>query len=485
MAMGVTFLGGAMAADGISFPVAGTLQTRSAQEIASSPWSIGGETLDRDFTVYAHYKPYLGPLGAKAIRLQAGWAKCERERRIYTWQWLDEIVDDALRQGVQPWLQVSYGNPIYPGGGDAGLGGGPPSSPEALAAWDRWSEALVARYRDRVREWEIWNEPDINRPKAPSVERYVDLFIRTAVTLRRLQPEGRIFALGLAGKLDYADRFLAGLQARGALDLVDAITLHGYPRNPDDLSSIEGLREVVAKYGRAIEVRQGESGASSQLLEHAALRGIRWTENLQAKWNLRRMLAHRAAGVPFNLFTIADMRYLRDGVPAVNHKGLLATEADGAISRAKRAYFAAQHAFTLFDDMLQRIPEYPFSTTSLRRVALTGYERASGEQVVAFWNDDAPPADANGVTLIDVTLPNGRFKEPVLVDLLTGAVHALPERSWRMEAQGVTFTGLPVYDAPLVLAERAAVRLSRADEEKFDSGPGRRARRQSQTSIVK
>lgn len=123
----------AQAADS-ALPLIGKIKPRSAKEIVSSPWSIGGETLDRDFALYDNYKRYLGPLGAKAIRLQAGWAKCEKQRGVYDWAWLDAIVDDALAQGVQPWLETSYGNTIYPQGGGTGLGGGFPKSAEALTA---------------------------------------------------------------------------------------------------------------------------------------------------------------------------------------------------------------------------------------------------------------------------------------------------------------------------------------------------------------
>src|SRR4051812_14800530 len=42
----------------------GTLKTRNAKKITASTWSIGGETLDRDYTDYQSYKSYLGPLGA-------------------------------------------------------------------------------------------------------------------------------------------------------------------------------------------------------------------------------------------------------------------------------------------------------------------------------------------------------------------------------------------------------------------------------------
>jgi len=35
-------------------------------------------------------KPLGGPLGAKRIGFQAGWAKCEKRPGVYDWAWLDE-----------------------------------------------------------------------------------------------------------------------------------------------------------------------------------------------------------------------------------------------------------------------------------------------------------------------------------------------------------------------------------------------------------
>jgi hypothetical protein len=453
---------------GIGLPVLGKVAPRHAKDIASSPWSIGGETIDRDFTVYEHYRKYLGPLGAKGLRLQAGWAKCEKTQGVYSWGWLDAIVDDAVAQGLRPWLEFNYGNTIYPGGGDTGLGGGFPSSPEALAAWDKWCRALVERYKDRVTEWEIWNEPDINKTSTATVDAYVDLFIRTATMVRAVQPKGKIWALALAGNADYAEKFLAGMQAKGRLDLIDAITFHGYPRNPDDTTLTDRLRAIIAKSGRAIEVRQGETGAPSKYQENFALSKITWTETTQAKWDLRRLLAHRAKDVPMNLFTISDMHYTQasnqggpEGLLRMNYKGLLGTNPDQTVSHVKPAYYAAQTVFAIFDDSLKRIPNYAFTTTALRGIALTGYRRANdGAQVVALWFNDAPPAEANGVSPADVTLKEGRFTEPVLIDVRTSTVYALPRDRWSQGAGGTTFRALPLYDSPVLIAERSAVRIN-------------------------
>lgn len=452
---------------GIDLPVLGQVAPRHAKDIASSPWSIGAETIDRDFTVYDHFKQYLGPLGAKRVRLQAGWAKCERTKGVYSWAWLDAIVDDAVAQGVRPWLEFNYGNTLYAGGGDTGLGGGFPTSPEALAAWDRWCRALVVRYRDRVTEWEVWNEPDLNKIGTAPVDAYIDLYVRTAKIVREEQPQGKVWALALAHDTDYADKFVAGLKARGQLGLVDAITFHGYPRNPDDTSIADRLRTILAKHGAAIEIRQGETGAPSKFQENFALSKLAWSETTQAKWDLRRLLAHRAKDIPMNLFTLSDMHYTTasaqggpDGVLRMNYKGLVGTNPDQTVSHVKPAYRAAQTVFAIFDDTLERIRDYAFTTTAIRGVALSGYRRAAdGAQAAALWFGDAPPAEANGVSPADVVLKAGKFTDPVLVDLRTATVYALPRDRWTQTAAGVTFRALPIYDSPVLIAEKSLLTL--------------------------
>lgn len=449
----------AVAPTGIDFPLRGKVTPRSAAEIKSSSWSIGSETLDRDFAVYENYKKYLGPLGAKSVRLQAGWAKCEKKPGVYNFEWLDVVVNDALVQGVQPWLEFSYSNPIYPGVGDTGLGGGFPSTPEALTAWTRWVEAVVNRYGDRVRQWEVWNEPDLNSQGTATVEAYVDLYIRTATAVRALQPKAQLYALALAHKVEYADQFLEGMKSRGKLDLIDAITVHGYPNNPDDTASIDHIRATVTKVGGNFHLRQGETGAPSKIQDNFALRNITWSENTQAKWDLRRMLAHHAKDVPFNLFTMSDMHYRRaDGSVSMNYKGLVGTNPDQSVSHVKQAYYAAQNVFAIFDDTLKRIPDYAFTSTALRRVGLSGFQQlGSSNQVVAYWFNDAPPDEANDVTSIDLVLPKGKFQNPTLVDLRTGNIYVVPKDRWSQDEKGAVFRRLPIYNSPLLIAEAGVV----------------------------
>jgi hypothetical protein len=449
----------------LDLPLIGKIAPRSAKDITASDWSIGGETLDRDFAIYANYKKYLGPLGAKAIRFQAGWAKCETKPGVYDWAWLDAVVDDAIAQGVHPWLELSYGNKLYPGGGDTGLGGGFPSSTEGKAAWDRWTRATVQHFKGRVEAWEIWNEPDLNRDGAAKASAYTDLFIRTASMIRQEQPTAKIYALALANQPAYADEFIRFMSEQGRLDLIDAITFHGYPKNPDDTQLTDALRAIIAKTGKTIPVRQGETGAPSKFQENFALSKLPWSENTQTKWDLRRLLAHHAKNVPMNLFTMIDLHYTTashqggaDGVLRMNYKGLLATNPDQTVAYVKPMYVAAQAVFSIFDATLQPIPDYPAKSTATRPLALTGYEKKSGgkAQVVALWFNDAAPVEELTTTPIDVTLGQAHFTEPVLVDLRTAQVYSIPASRWQQSGNTATFRQMPVYDSPVLLAEKSA-----------------------------
>ena len=321
----------------VSYLKIGEITPKHARDIRASPWSVGGETLDRDFASYDNYKEYLGPLGVKMIRLQTGWAKTEQQPGVYDFRWLDVIVDDAVGQSVKPWLQLSYGNPIYPGGGEPALGGGIPTSEKALAAWDRWVALMVTRYRDRTDVWEVWNESDLARAEV-TPEAYADLYIRTAEIIRNLQPEAHLYALAIAriDETGYLEGFLKRLQEKDKLPLLDEITYHGYKMRPEDTYPlVKKFQEVGARYSDRLTFRQGEQGAPSTNIPSFALRNYDWTEISQAKWILRRMLGDIGLGVPSLVFTMADLRYLlgedrQDTV--LNTKGLLATDLDLHVS---------------------------------------------------------------------------------------------------------------------------------------------------------
>ena len=440
----------------------GQLKTREAKEIKASTWSIGAETLDRDYTDYQSYKTYLGPLGAKRIRLQGGWSKCEKIKGQYDWAWLDAVIPDAASRGVAPWVELSYGNPIYEGGGEAKLAGHIPTSPEALAAWDKWVRAMVTRYKAQVPEWEIWNEPDLNKQHTGA--EIGGFYIRTARVVKSVQPNARLIALGMASitKLDFVRDFFEVLKRENALDMVDILTYHGYRHNPDDsYPPIESMRKLVWSYSPKIVFMQGENGAPSQAkgTTVGAMTDQDWSELTQAKWDLRRMLGDHGRGIATNLFTISDIHYAAgDHMVGINSKGLLQTNPDKTIKRPKLAYKAAQHVFSLFDDQLELLPNVKPTVNQETVNAFAYRHKATGSSLITLWSKEARPAQEYTPKLTTVTV-DGQFKQPVLMDLITGTVWAIPDGNWKKTGKVHTFTNVPVPDYPVLIADKATLNL--------------------------
>jgi hypothetical protein len=434
----------------------GKIQPRHARDITASNWSIGAETMDRDYTVYAHWREHLGPLGAKKARIQSGWAKTEQQRGVYDWDWVDEIVLDMVDQGVEPWVCLCYGNPIYPGGGDTGLGGGLVSSEEALQAWERYVAAFVARYKQHVDEWELWNEPRTGRGKGTVL--YGEFVVRTAETIRKIQPDAEImFAAGGSFDTTFAKEVLEYLLEQDKLALVNTIIYHPYQYNPDEsYGAALGLRKIAKSFAPHIDIRQGENGAPSRPGSFGALSGNDWTERAQAKWALRRLLGDLGRDIPSSYFAICDMRY----PSRVNYKGLLAINADKTVRHKKLGYYAVQHLTALFDDTVKRVKGFSAEVTSGAedsRFSVFGYRGPQGGTLVTLWRRSDTPDKKPDFERVTLNVHSGLIQDPVWVDLLTGRVYAIDDARWRITLQGMMFTDFPVYDSVVVVADRREI----------------------------
>ena len=91
----------------------GKLPQKTSLDIPFSKIGIGFEKLDR--AVFDPEKAYdkVARIGIKKIRLQSGWQRTEQEKGVYDFTWLDDIVDNLIRRGMEPWLCLCYGNKLY------------------------------------------------------------------------------------------------------------------------------------------------------------------------------------------------------------------------------------------------------------------------------------------------------------------------------------------------------------------------------------
>lgn len=447
----------------IPFKRIGTLKPKHVKEIESSNWSIGCEVLDRDYANYDSYKEYLPHLGIKKIRLQGGWAKTEKQKGVYNWAWLDHIIDDALACGLKPWLQTSYGNPIYEGGGGADLSAGLPTSPEALAAWDRWVEAMVTRYKTKVTEWEMWNEPDNIKENTP--ENLAQLNIRTAKIIKKVQPEAEIAGLVMASGSNtyYLNAYLKVLADEKALDLFKWIVYHGYTMNPDDAyKGVARLDSVLKKYSSKLMLRQGENGAPSAYCPGFALSKYNWSEVSQAKWDTRRMLGDLGRDIESEVFTIVDLYYRNwGGEGTLNVKGLIHADKTLRVMWPKMAFYSVQNVASVFDNKLDRIKDFQYKSSSNTPLSVFGYQhKVSNLQIVTLWKNGGIPDNHFDTEEVAITVEKGNFKQPVWVDIYTGRVYEIPKANWSKSGTTYTFK-IPVYDSPILVADLSLLSLQK------------------------
>ena len=430
----------------------GTLKASGKPDPRDDRWMIGCELQDRDFTDFDAYKEYLPGLGIRKARFQCGWAKCEKTRGVYDFAWIDKCVDFCLAHGIDPVLETDYGNTIYPGGGGIDLSGGFPHSEEALAAWDRWVDALTKHFKGRVTWWAMWNEPDIkplhsiygkDQSKSPSA--IAAFNVRTAKIVKRNIPDAKIAGLSLndTNPVFFGDC----LKAMGDdVKLFDRFIYHGYDHVPEETyERVMKLQEVCARLAPQARMWQGENGAPSERAgdEHA-LSHTWWTEGTQVKWNLRRMIGDIAHGVPCCVFTICDFYHFGRGI---GNYGLVRASNSKRVLGKKLAYDAVANCVTVFGpDTLLVAKQKKFAGDP--RVQLWHFEK-KGMPIVAFWFGTERPVPTTKVEEVALDVSQFGFKDPVWVDLGSGAVYAFPKDAKKV----------PMCDSPCLLAERGAIEI--------------------------
>ncbi len=182
--------------------------------------------------------------GAEAVRAAVYWRTIEPDAPAEArFAETDAVVLAAAARGLGV-LPIVQGTP-----GWAALHPGDPASPPRDPAdFARLMTALVARYgpdgslwaehpevaRRPVREWQIWNEPNLTRywnvrDWAPS---YVALLKAADAALRAADPGARTVLAGLPNESWLALRAIYRAGARGAFD---AVALHPYTGRPHNV----------------------------------------------------------------------------------------------------------------------------------------------------------------------------------------------------------------------------------------------------------
>ncbi len=198
--------------------------------------SIGFECLDRDmFKADKCYGP-LAASGIKHARCQTGWCKCEKEKGVYDFGWLDDVVDNLLSRGVAPWFCVGYGNPIYMDNipNEWAVGCVPMLyGYDVMEAWKGYVKALAEHFKGRVTHFEIWNEPDNEHfwhPEKPDAKQYASFVAITGNVIKDVIPDAKIGACVSGFYFDYIEKFAQSISSAS----LDFYCYHAYSKSPEN-----------------------------------------------------------------------------------------------------------------------------------------------------------------------------------------------------------------------------------------------------------
>lgn len=292
----------------------GKMKLYSSDSIDFSLVSIGFECLDRDMFNPGKCYDTIAKTGVKRARVQTGWIKCETEKGVYDFTWLDSIVDNLLSRGIEPWFNVSYGNPLYMDNisNPSAVGCVPIYyGKEAVEAWLNYVRALARHYKNKISIFEIWNEPDHDNfwyPKKADPTDYAGFVEITGDAVRSILPDCKIGCCACSPCSEYLETFFSAAKAGS----VDFCCVHLYMMEPEAnyYEMIGQMRSMMNRYGHnKCELWQGEAGFPSWFPEkHFYPHKVQSSEHQQAVWMLRRFFLDASAGLQVsNYFQMADM----------------------------------------------------------------------------------------------------------------------------------------------------------------------------------
>ena len=185
-------------------------------------------------------------VGIRWLRADMGWPRLEPEPGKFNFEGMDAVIEANLSAGLNVLGLIGY-SPAW-----ASQGKGENRGSEVnLEAWRRFVRTTVERYQDRIRYWEIWNEPNIPpfwQPLGDPVA-YARLLRAAYEEIKKIDPRLQVVFGGVA-RPDVP--FVAEVCAQTGGGCFDILAYHPYSFQPEAQmrQDAERMRQVLARYGR-------------------------------------------------------------------------------------------------------------------------------------------------------------------------------------------------------------------------------------------
>ncbi|MBV9469948.1 MAG: endo-1,4-beta-xylanase [Abitibacteriaceae bacterium] len=205
--------------------------------------------------------------GATWDRFDFWWGEMEPKKGEWKWDKADWLIDFYMRNHVNMLPILSY---------SASWMKQSPHTPEDYADFADYVARVVARYKDRVHYWEVWNEPNIPtfwKPK-PDPVAYTELLKAAYNAAHKADPDCVIVGAA-ANETDI--NWLLDIAKNGGMKYMDAISIHPYsmadgPEEMDLSRQLQNVKTFLRSQGRPdLPIWITEMGWTSTINDQAAM----------------------------------------------------------------------------------------------------------------------------------------------------------------------------------------------------------------------
>lgn len=209
-------------------------------------------SMESHFGVMTHFAqgwdtdimPLIARAGIASIRDEQYWDSIERHPGKYVFpDQFGRYMAKAAQLRLQPFIPLTFENDHY----DHGM---TPFSAAAIAAYARYAQAVLLHYGAQIQAVEIWNEFNGSFVKGPADKdrpfSYARILKAAYDSIKKIRPD--VTVVGGATVLVPLP-YLESLFEHGALDSMDALSVHPYSEFPESVEyEISDLKALIARF---------------------------------------------------------------------------------------------------------------------------------------------------------------------------------------------------------------------------------------------
>jgi hypothetical protein len=210
------------ASTAIAFGVASLVALADAAngQTAASPWGISSSA--GSYQNHTEWFPKMSAIGVSTVRLFPEWGNLEPQPGKWQWQRADALVRAAAEHKIEI-------NAILMGSMPGTEGGSHAFPMKHLDEWSKFVSTTVARYKDQVRYWEVWNEGNggFNDGRHTTVD-YARLAAATHAAAKAADPRAQVGLTVASFDPAYLDQAIRAMARDGRPDSFDFLCIHPY-----------------------------------------------------------------------------------------------------------------------------------------------------------------------------------------------------------------------------------------------------------------